>query len=974
MAAASNGLSFHGWRIRLACLALVTSIASVVAACGPGQATGSGGGPVNSTGTGAGGDGGSGGSGGSDNCPENTTRDCHVTLGRHQGVLSCFDGVETCKGGSWGPCTDGTESERPPPPPLRARRGERRGEHRGGGGQQVMSLGPAADCVNNPCDPTCQAYEEDPGTPIVSPPQILVAPWETGNYGDLPSTIAGLGSTEPCDGGEDCQFDQYCENPTSGACAHHKCAPGIGLSTGCDPCVTKICATDPSCCTTPILGTCAHDLCVVGAALKGPASAGGACDPCVATICAVGGPYQFCCDTAAGGWTAGCVQQVSETGTYGCGKTCDTGSWTSACADKVASTCGAFCLQDEGPPACVHDKCYLGAALDSTCDPCVNKVCAADPTCCDGAGLWDGKCLQEVKTECGETCPLKGNCVPWLPTQTNPACAQYDLTIGVGCTTGGVPQVPVCNHGNTAAPAGLPIVALAASPPKLIPSCYPSLAGGTTFNTTEPIPPGDCIDVPMPGIADGIQIVANPFGAAGYNNAECHCSNNWSVYSAATGACDSPSCAGASAYAKLKKVKLFITIDRSTSQNTTPAPSRWTQLKSGLTDFLADPASDDVGVWMRFWPYNVNGVCPGPTATGCSSLTGCRTANVDVADLTAANEAAVLAVLNPMTASGNTPMFPALDGALLAAAAYQTANPDSVAVVLMITDGEPLSLCNNNVDDIAAMAAGHFNATGVRTYVIGLALVSSLTIEKIAGSGGGKAIFIASGAPVQTELLAALDEIRQDFVSCTLALPNQDIFDPVQAVLTYTPGAGAPVDVTEVADAASCAGDNWYYDDPADPTSVTLCPTICDAVKTDTNGTLELKIECISQYLPSTYSQTYEATCPMGQIPQWGYLAYDTATPGDSKVEFRVHTSDTNVFGAPPAVAAVTAGAANANEVCPMGGPAPCPVDLYTALGGLPAARRKYLELVMEIVPTTDETQTPQINNWQVTYSCPDAE
>src|SRR5262245_45525551 len=47
---------------------------------------------------------GAGGSGGSDPgtpCPEGATRDCHVTLGEHNGVLSCFDGVQTCDGGVW---------------------------------------------------------------------------------------------------------------------------------------------------------------------------------------------------------------------------------------------------------------------------------------------------------------------------------------------------------------------------------------------------------------------------------------------------------------------------------------------------------------------------------------------------------------------------------------------------------------------------------------------------------------------------------------------------------------------------------------------------------------------------------------------------------------------------------------------------------------------------------------------------------
>jgi hypothetical protein len=90
-------------------------------------------------------------------------------------------------------------------------------------------------------------------------------------------------------------------------------------------------------------------------------------------------------------------------------------------------------------------------------------------------------------------------------------------------------------------------------------------------------------------------------------------------------------------------------------------------------------------------------------------------------------------------------------------------------------------------------------------------------------------------------------------------------------------------------------------------------------------------------------------------------------------VAFRVHTSADDVtYGA--LTAPTVAQATPDTQVCPLAGPAPCPVDLYTALGGLPEARNRYLELQITIQPTSDTNQTPSVNNWQVTYSCPDAE
>ncbi|MEZ4308837.1 MAG: hypothetical protein R3F14_12425 [Polyangiaceae bacterium] len=894
-----------------------------------------------------------------------------VRLGTHGNVKSCFLGQQQCQSGEWGSCDEPAPGA--PVPPLKLKHPQRPS------GQQWMSLSNAAACNTDPCDPSCQTSTGSP-TPVGSPPRSSSPP-EDRQLRRSPRRSQTTGTTEPCDTGGDCQFDQFCYNPTSGVCAHSKCVTGGGLSAACDPCVQQVCNSDPSCCNTPqgVSGgsTCSHDLCIVGAPLKNGSPG---CDPCVDLIC-TNNQYSFCCNQVTGGWTAECVERVTTV----CGKSCSTGTWGQSCVDRVKSDCGAFCVEDETVPVCAHDKCYLGGPLSASCDTCVQDICAqADTADCCTTG-WTGKCLQKVATLCGAQCPAQGDCVPWLPTQTDPDCAAIDLTIGVGCDNAGTQQVPVCNHGQMQAPAGLSLVVYPPSPPKLLPDYYVPYSGQPFVTTTEVIPPGDCINVPLPaGTADGSQLVINPFNGPAFVNNECHGSNNWSIWSAATGACATPSCAGASAYAKLKKIKLFVTIDKSASQclpGTTPcggvAGTRWANLSGALTDFIQAPASDDLAVWMRFWPYNTDGQCPAPAPAGCSSLLGCKTPNVDVPDLaSAANENALITAISGIAPSGNTPMFPALDGALRAASEFQTANPDYVAAVLMVTDGEP-TLCNTNVSSIAGLASSTYNAYGIRTYVIGIADVSATTIQTIAGAGGGKSFLIASGAAdVKGDIATALSQIKQDFVSCTLTLPNQNIFDPSQATLTYTPGAGAPLNLADVGTAAACgAGNGWYYDNPGDPESITLCPTTCTSVKNDVNGKLELSIECISQYLPSQYTQTYEATCPPGKVVQWGFFAYDSTAPGDSKVEFRFRTSADGVtYGALPAAANKTASAALSSEVCALGGPAPCPVSLYDELGGLPDARKKFLEVVMDFYPTTNQNQTPSLNDWDVTYSCPDAE
>ena len=52
-----------------------------------------------------------------------------------------------------------------------------------------------------------------------------------------------------------------------------------------------------------------------------------------------------------------------------------------------------------------------------------------------------------------------------------------------------------------------------------------------------------------------------------------------------------------------------------------------------------------------------------------------------------------------------------------------------------------------------------------------------------------------------------------------------------------------------------------------------------------------------------------------------------------------------------------------------MGGPAPCPIDLYTALGGF-SAKGEYLSSIATLNPSTDKASGSKLNKWQITYSC----
>lgn len=70
-------------------------------------------------------------------------------------------------------------------------------------------------------------------------------------------------------------------------------------------------------------------------------------------------------------------------------------------ASADSGTDAAPDASDGAPPACIHDKCAAGVALDPTCDPCVAAVCEVIPSCCNGGGDWEVNCIAVLENKCG---------------------------------------------------------------------------------------------------------------------------------------------------------------------------------------------------------------------------------------------------------------------------------------------------------------------------------------------------------------------------------------------------------------------------------------------------------------------------------------------------------------------------------------------------------------------------------------------
>src|SRR6185369_9365342 len=155
---------------------------------------------------------------------------------------------------------------------------------------------------------------------------------------------------------------------------------------------------------------------------------------------------------------------------------------------------------------------------------------------------------------------------------------------------------------------------------------------------------------------------------------------------------------------------------------------------------------------------------------------------------------------------------------------------------------------DTDIGHIAALSAAAYADEGIRTYAIGLTGSREADMDQIAVAGGTtEGIFISDGANTKQELLDALSAIRGQVLDCDFAMPTPMPGVEVDKALinvTYTPTGGQPMTLKQVANEASCAGEGWYYDDPATPTRIVLCSATCASATVDVSASLDILLGC----------------------------------------------------------------------------------------------------------------------------------
>ena len=207
-----------------------------------------------------------------------------------------------------------------------------------------------------------------------------------------------------------------------------------------------------------------------------------------------------------------------------------------------------------------------------------------------------------------------------------------------------------------------------------------------------------------------------------------------------------------------------------------------------------------------------------------------------------------------------------IEGALRGLASFTAANetPGREMIGVLVTDGDPNG-CEERISTLASIIADHLEATGIRTFIIGMEGATERNLEELAIAGGADPhddwcggvdtpchywnVGDGSGDAIESALQAIIAmsvPLPCSFDMNGLTPPEGEELDFDKINVTLTEG-DVTTTIGQVSDEAACPADSmaWYYDDPIAPTEIALCPYACDLVSSASDGArLDVVVGC----------------------------------------------------------------------------------------------------------------------------------
>ena len=313
---------------------------------------------------------------------------------------------------------------------------------------------------------------------------------------------------------------------------------------------------------------------------------------------------------------------------------------------------------------------------------------------------------------------------------------------------------------------------------------------------------------------------------------------------------DPSTCASESHMAERVAVDLLLLVDVSSSMANVVAggtQTKWQVAHTALTSFINDARSAELNVAMAFFPL------------GASCALGDYARPAVALGALPGGAPPLLAALDAQNVRTNfgTPTGVAVTGALQYLRQQLAAQPGHKAVLVLVTDGEPTSCAPLFIDEIAVpVAEAQRMSPSIPTHVVGVFTPAELarsraTVDRLAAAGGTMPFVLSATADLPKQLGDALEQVRNVAVPCEFVIPppRKDALDYGKVNLRFSRAAGEEnIPYVQSADRCPAARGGWYYDvDPAGggrPTRVVVCPSTCQAFKSEARAKVELVFGC----------------------------------------------------------------------------------------------------------------------------------
>ena len=334
---------------------------------------------------------------------------------------------------------------------------------------------------------------------------------------------------------------------------------------------------------------------------------------------------------------------------------------------------------------------------------------------------------------------------------------------------------------------------------------------------------------------------------------------------------------------------------------------RWNPVVDTLNQFFGQADSSRLYASLSFLPSDGNPTAKdssgNPTIAGTicdpKSYTGAAGLKVALTELNDAGRkkfqdrlcdcaSGVTAASTCIVPAGGTPTRPALQGTIEYAATVATNNPGSKTVIVLITDGMPSFYCGGSapggvcnscddvtngcfangtgcmdqpseIDKITAVIQDESGTVGnnpksIHIVGVGTDLNYSTAFDDWSNASGNDGIDLRNltGSNAAGALLTSLQAIRSSSIQCSFKIPvpkDGSSIDPKATYVYYSSSAtasGQYLIPTSDGTVNTCktSENDFYFDNPNLPTTVTLCGTACNALQADSTGKIQVEYGC----------------------------------------------------------------------------------------------------------------------------------